>query len=92
MTSKKDRIQKIIAGLTLEQKVGQCFVVDFTGITITPHLIKLIREYNCAGLRVQSDSRIKDIYHSGALSDDFIRDRSYRPPVGGCKDRWDAAQ
>ena len=66
--------------------MGQTLVVDFTGLTITPHLVNLITKYNCAGLRVQSDVRIKGVYHGGSLGDDFVGKRSWRDPVNGCKD------
>lgn len=87
MADKKETlIRGIIDGLTLEQKVGQTLVVDFTGLTITPHLVNLITKYNCAGLRVQSDTRIKGVYHGGDLGQDFVGKRSWRDPVNGCKD------
>ncbi|MFP4378177.1 MAG: glycoside hydrolase family 3 protein [Spirochaetales bacterium] len=78
----KDRID----AMSVEQKVGQLLVLDFTGYTVTPFLKKVIRDYNCAGLRVQSEVRVKEVYHSGALSDDFIKERSFREPTAGFKD------
>ncbi|MHC4216287.1 MAG: glycoside hydrolase family 3 N-terminal domain-containing protein, partial [Planctomycetota bacterium] len=86
MADKESKLKAIIDGMTIAEKVGQCLVVDFTGITINPHLVDLIEKCNVAGLRVQSDCRIKAIYHPGAVTADKIRERSFRNPTGGCKD------
>ena len=84
--NKESKLRTIIDNMTIEEKAGQCLVVDFTGISITPHLIDLIERCNCAGLRVQSDCRIKSIYHSGAVTAKKSKERSFRHPKDGCKD------
>lgn len=86
MTRPDPDTDRLVDQMTLEEKAGQLLVVDFTGITITPHIIRLIEKYHCAGLRVQSDTRIKSIYHSGPLNRDLVKQRSWRDPVGPCKD------
>ena len=86
LQSKENRLRSLIENMSIEEKVGQLLVVDFAGITPTPHLLKLINQYNCGGLRVQPNARIKGVYHHGGLDADICMQRSYREPVGGCKD------
>jgi beta-N-acetylhexosaminidase len=85
--SKESRLRGIVENLSIEEKAGQLLVVDFTGITITPHLVNLIDRCHVAGVRVGDDIRVKEVYHSSdAVSNDLIRDRSVRAPTGFCKD------
>ncbi|MDR2542196.1 MAG: hypothetical protein LBC80_01925 [Treponema sp.] len=58
----KDFIENILDKMTLEQKVGGLFVVDFMGSIVTPYTVKMIREYHVAGLRVDTSTRAKMSY------------------------------
>lgn len=84
--NKEDKLRGIIEKMTVEEKAGQLMVVDFAGVAPTPHLIKIINQYNCAGLRIQPNARIKAVYHHGGLDMDICKQRSFREPIGGCKD------
>jgi len=55
-------VEGILEKMTLEQKVGGLMVVDFMGSVPTPHVIRLIRDYHVAGLRVDTSMRGKASY------------------------------
>ncbi len=42
-------IRKILAGMTLEEKIGQMFQVGFTGIKITSDIKEMIEDYYVGG-------------------------------------------
>lgn len=84
--SKQEFLQSLIDNLSIEQKVGQVMVADFNGLTITPHLKKMIQDYNCAGLRVQDNIRYKEVYRVGAEDEAFVKSRTHRDAKGPSKD------
>ena len=50
-------VNGLIKKMTLEQKVGQCFVIGFVGTVITPEILKRIRNYCPSGIRAGLCSR-----------------------------------
>ena len=45
-----ERVDQILAGMTLEEKVGQLFLVFFIGPDLSPALQQMINEYHVGGL------------------------------------------
>lgn len=89
MSSKYDtQVDRILGQMTLGQKVGGCLVVDFVGTMVNPYVIKMIREFHVAGLRVDTGSRGKASYVDEAkdLETRKILMRGEREPKGYCKD------
>ncbi|OGS27459.1 MAG: hypothetical protein A2297_04865 [Elusimicrobia bacterium RIFOXYB2_FULL_48_7] len=52
------KVEKLLAKMTLEQKVGQMFVFGFSGTYPHPDIIEMIEKYNVAGFRVVPWSNI----------------------------------
>lgn len=46
------RIDDILGRMTLEEKVGQCYTLNFTGCLIRGHHRRFVNEFFCGGLRV----------------------------------------
>ena len=84
---RESTIKGLIEQMTPEEKAGQVLVVDFTGVTVSPHLVNVIDRYNCAGLRVQTNIRYKNRYgFQNSPDKGILEQRSYRVPKGPCKD------
>ena len=47
-------VEEALGKMNLEQKVGQIFTQSFYGSLITPDVVHMIKDLNCAGLRVTS--------------------------------------
>ena len=47
-------VDEALGKMNLEQKVGQIFTQSFYGSLITPDVVHMIKDMNCAGLRVTS--------------------------------------
>ena len=43
----KNRLEK----MSIEEKVGQCFVIGYVGAMVTPEIIRRIKTYKPAGIR-----------------------------------------
>jgi beta-N-acetylhexosaminidase len=85
--SRESTIRNIVDKMTIEEKAGQVLIVDFTGTTVSPHAVKVIDKFNCAGLRVQTNIRYKNRYEFENNPDKTVMEaRSYRLPRGACKD------
>ncbi len=79
-------IESVIAGMSLEQKVGQCLVIGYVGTVITPEILKRIRNYNPAGVRVGMTMRVKTALHDPyAYNQDCVH-RVLRQPKDTVKD------
>lgn len=58
MTNEKKRksgkdeliLEKLISGMTLEEKIGQVFQVGFTGTEVTPEIAAMIKHYHPGGI------------------------------------------
>ena len=83
---KQKFIEQLFSSMSLEQKIGQMFVIGFTGTMVTPCILDRIRKYHPAGIRVgltlRSKTAISDPY---ATSEKFAH-RVLRKPSGLVKD------
>jgi beta-N-acetylhexosaminidase len=79
-------IDALIDHMTLEQKVGQCFVLAFQGTFVTPNMLRRIREYHPAGLRICFRFREKDAHHDPGCTPPEFAHRMWRTPHDGIKD------
>ncbi len=86
MSSKSEMISRLIGKMTLEQKVGQCFVIGFTGTMITPTIIERIKRYCPAGIRCGLTFRIKTAYYDPYATSPKFAHRVIRYPTGTVKD------
>ena len=48
---KQKFVKDLVSKMTVEQKVGQCFVIGSVGSIVTPEIIRRIKKYNPAGIR-----------------------------------------
>lgn len=60
------KAEEILQGLTLEQKVGQMFIIGFEGIVLTPELRDLIKEIHPGGIlllkrNIKNEKQLKDL-------------------------------
>lgn len=55
-------LKNIIAGMSLDEKVGSLFTMGFAGTVIRQHVIDAITKYHCAGLRVSPQFRTFGAY------------------------------
>ncbi|HTZ20393.1 MAG TPA: glycoside hydrolase family 3 N-terminal domain-containing protein [Opitutaceae bacterium] len=73
-------IDRIIARMSLDQKIGQCFTIHWGGSTITPYLVEAIERLHIGGIRVTpfgQNSRRGKHYHQ-SLSYDYEYPKGYR--------------
>ncbi|AQQ71050.1 Beta-hexosaminidase A precursor [Limihaloglobus sulfuriphilus] len=84
--SKKELISKLIAEMSIEQKVGQCFVIGFCGTIITPEILRRIRNYYPSGIRAGLTFRSKTARHDPYATSREFADRVLRSPVRSVKD------
>ena len=83
-----DFVEDILDKMTLEQKVGGLFVVDFMGSVVTPYAVQMVQEYHVAGLRVDTALRTKMSYAQDT-SDEKLKEifnEMEIPPRGMCSD------
>jgi beta-N-acetylhexosaminidase len=74
-------INGIIARMSLDQKVGQCFTIHWGGSMITPYLLEAIERLHIGGIRVTpfgQNSRRGKHYHQ-SLSYDYEYPKGYKP-------------
>ncbi|NLF40440.1 hypothetical protein GX586_13430 [bacterium] len=54
MKSKRETfVDKLLGGMTLAEKVGQCFTLSWRGSMITPSAVDVITKLNAGGLRIE---------------------------------------
>ena len=73
-------IDGIIAKMSLEQKVGQCFTIHWGGSIVTPYVLEAIERLHIGGLRVTpfgQNSRRGQHYHQ-SLSYDYEYPKGYK--------------
>lgn len=75
-----------IESMSLEQKVGQCFVLAFQGTLVTPNILHRIRDFYPAGIRVCFRFREKDARHDPGCTPPEFFHRMHRKPYGTIKD------
>ena len=84
--SKKEFVKNLVSKMTVEQKVGQCFVIGYVGATVTPEIIRRIKEYNPAGIRAGLMWRIRTVKHDPNGTNTDYAHRMLRPFKGTIKD------
>ena len=57
MEKKNEFLKSLISRMTLEQKVGACMTLAFTGVIPKKHTYDYITKYHCGGLRLTPVSR-----------------------------------
>ena len=84
--AKTEFVNGLIAKMTLEQKVGQCFVIGFVGTVITPEILRRIRDYCPSGIRAGLYWRVRTAYHDPNGTSEKYAYRILRTPTGTVKD------
>lgn len=62
-SNKQKFVNRLLSKMSIEQKVGQCLVLGFSGNAVTPETIRKIHEYQPAGLACGVKWRIRTIVH-----------------------------
>jgi beta-N-acetylhexosaminidase len=83
---KNDFVNQLVDKMTIEQKVGQCFVIGFCGTIVTPEILKRIRKIKPAGIRAGLTFRAKTALHDPYATSDVFAHRVLREPKDGVKD------
>ena len=84
--SKKEFVKNLVSKMTVEQKVGQCFVIGYVGSIVTPEIIRRIKKYNPAGIRAGLMWRIRTVKHDPNGTNTDYASRLLRPFKGTIKD------
>jgi beta-N-acetylhexosaminidase len=79
-------VNDLIAKMTVEQKVGQCFVLGFVGTILTPITLQRIRKFYPAGIRTGVPLRSKNAHHDPYATSKEFAYRVARAPQGNVKD------
>ena len=85
-TDRDTFVSNLIDKMTLEQKVGQCFVIGFCGTVVTPSILKRIRTIKPAGIRAGLTFRAKTALHDPYATSEVFAHRVLRDPTGSVKD------
>jgi beta-N-acetylhexosaminidase len=85
-TESETAVKDLVNRMTLEQKIGQCLVIGFTGSIITPEILRRIRRINPAGIRAGLTFRAKTALHDPYATSDVFAHRVLRDPVKTVKD------
>jgi len=83
---KNEFVNGLVEKMSIEQKVGQCFVIGFCGTVVTPKILKRIREIKPAGIRAGLTFRAKTALHDPYATSDVFAHRVLRDPKDGVKD------
>ena len=84
--NKEQFIKDRIAQMSLEEKVGQCFVIGYVGAMVTPEIIRRIKTYKPAGIRAGLMWRIRTVKHDPNGTNTDFASRLQRPYKGTIKD------
>ena len=84
--SKKEFVKNLVSKMTVEQKVGQCFVIGYVGSIVTPEIIRRIKKYNPAGIRAGLMWRIRTVKHDPNGTNTDYASRLLRHFKGTIKD------
>lgn len=86
MSMKEKFVENKLNELSIEQKVGQCFVIGYVGSIVTPKIIERIKKYNPAGIRAGLMWRIRTVKHDPNGTNTDFAYRLQRPFTGTIKD------
>ncbi|MBC2602582.1 glycoside hydrolase family 3 protein [Puniceicoccus vermicola] len=79
-------IQSLLEKMSVQDKVGQCFVIGFTGSVMTPAILERIATIRPAGIRMGMNFRIKSAYYDPYAVGEKFAHRALRAPTGTVKD------
>ncbi len=79
-------ISATLEKMSIQDKVGQCFVIGFTGSMITPAILERIATIRPAGVRMGMNFRIKSAYYDPYAVGEKYAHRALRSPTGTVKD------
>lgn len=79
-------VESRLKSMSLQDKVGQLFVIGFTGSVITPAIRDRIHTIRPAGVRIGMVFRIKSAYYDPYAVGDRFAHRALREPSGTIKD------
>jgi beta-N-acetylhexosaminidase len=82
----QDKISALMAKMSVQDKVGQCFVIGFTGSVMTPAILERIANIRPAGVRMGMNFRIKSAYYDPYAVGEKFAHRALRAPTGTVKD------
>jgi len=85
-TAREQFINERIDTMTLEQKVGQCLVLGYVGTLMSPEIIRRIKTFTPAGIRVGLVWRTRDADHDPGCTPPEFAHRMLRTPRGTTKD------
>ena len=86
MSTRNKFVADLIDQMTVEQKVGQCFVLGFVGTILTPVTLQRICKFYPAGIRTGVPLRSKNAYHDPYATSEEFAHRVAREPRGNAKD------
>ena len=84
--NKEQFIKQRVSAMSIEEKVGQCFVIGYVGATVTPEIIRRIKTYKPAGIRAGLMWRIRTVKHDPNGTNTDFASRLQRPYKGTIKD------
>lgn len=82
----KKTVSEYLSKMSTQDKVGQCFVIGFTGSVITPAILERIATIRPAGVRMGMNFRIKSAYYDPYAVGEKHAHRALRNPTGTVKD------
>lgn len=83
---KEDFVKQRVEKMSIEEKVGQCFVIGYVGAMVTPEIIRRIKTYKPAGIRAGLMWRIRTVKHDPNGTNTDFASRLQRPYKGTIKD------
>ncbi len=83
---KEKFVNDLLSKMSLEEKVGQCFVIGYVGSMITPEILRRIKTYYPAGIRAGLMWRIRTVKHDPNGTNTDFASRLQRPFKGAIKD------
>ncbi len=83
---KKKFVNEIISKMSVEEKVGQLFVIGYVGSLVTPEILRRIKEYHPAGIRAGLMWRVRTVLHDPNGTNTDFASRLLRPFKGAIKD------
>ncbi len=82
MTAKEKWIDELLGSMTLEQKIGQLMVFGFSGVSITPDVIDLVKNHHVGSLRISQVLRMFTIMNDvkpGEEPDEMMKQSMHAP-------------
>ncbi|MFA9392426.1 MAG: glycoside hydrolase family 3 N-terminal domain-containing protein [Prolixibacteraceae bacterium] len=84
--AKNKFIDQLMGEMTLEEKIGQCLVLGYTGTVITPEILWRIKNYHPAGIRAGFYWRMRTAKHDPGCTPPEFAHMTERTAFGTIKD------